>query len=52
MSKDQVMGLVRHGLTFIGGIFVTKGLVSEGIMIEIVGGVMTLVGAVWSIAVK
>ena len=50
--KDQVLGLIRHGLTFIGGVIVAKGLVDEVLFQEILGGVMTLVGAVWSVASK
>lgn len=52
MSKEQVLGVVRHVLTFAGGFFVTKGLVDEGLMVELVGGVITLVGAVWSVFAK
>jgi len=50
--KDQVLGLVRHALTFVGGIIIAKGLIEEGMFQEILGGVMTLVGGVWSIASK
>ena len=52
LNKEQVMGIVRHALTFIGGIVVMKGLVDETVITEVIGGVMTLVGAVWSILVK
>jgi hypothetical protein len=44
------MGLVRHGLTFIGGILVAKGLASEGQIMDMVGMLMTFVGTVWSVA--
>jgi hypothetical protein len=50
--KEQVLGLVRHALTFVGGIIVAKGLLDEALFQEVLGGVMTLVGAVWSIASK
>jgi hypothetical protein len=50
--KDQVLGIVRHALTFVGGIIVAKGLVDDVLFQEIAGGVITLVGAVWSIASK
>jgi len=52
LSKEQVLGIVRHALTFIGGIVVMKGLVDEATMTEIVGGVMTLAGTIWSIVDK
>ena len=50
--KDQVLGLIRHALTFIGGAIVAKGLVDDVMFQEILGGVMTLVGAIWSVASK
>ena len=52
LTKDQVLGIVRHALTFVGGIFVMKGLVDETTVTEIIGGVMTLAGAVWSVIDK
>ena len=52
LNKEQVMGIVRHALTFIGGIVVMKGLVDETVITEVIGGVMTVVGAVWSILDK
>lgn len=50
--KDQTLGLIRHALTFVGGIIVTKGLVDESLFEEVLGGVMTLIGAAWSIVSK
>jgi len=50
--KEQVLGLVRHALTFIGGIIVAKGVIEAGLTEEIIGGVMTLVGALWSVFSK
>jgi hypothetical protein len=52
LTKEQILGIVRHTLTFIGGIVVMKGLVDETMVTEIIGGVMTLVGAVWSVIDK
>jgi hypothetical protein len=52
LTKEQILGIVRHSLTFVGGIFVMKGLIDETILTEIVGGVMTLTGAIWSIVDK
>ncbi len=52
MSKEQVLGIVRHGLTFVGGLLVTKGLMDVGMVEEVMGAVITLVGAVWSVVVK
>ena len=52
MNKNQIVGIVRHALTFIGGIIVTKGLIDESTLLEIVGSISTLIGAVWSIIEK
>jgi hypothetical protein len=51
-SKEQILGIVRHSLTFIGGILITKGLIDESILNELMGGVIALTGAIWSIVVK
>jgi hypothetical protein len=52
MKQEQVLGIIRHVLTFVGGVLITKGLVDEVIAQEVIGGVMTLVGSVWSIFSK
>lgn len=52
LTKEQVMGIVRHSLTFIGGIVVAKGYIDNSTVTEIVGSVVTLAGAVWSIINK
>jgi hypothetical protein len=52
MNKNQILGILRHSLTFIGGILVMKGLVDETTATEIIGGVITLVGTIWSIVDK
>jgi hypothetical protein len=52
MKKEIVLGIVRHTLTFAGGILVAKGLIDDGIASEIIGGVMTLVGGIWSVVAK
>lgn len=52
LTKEQLLGIVRHTLTFVGGIVVMKGLVDESTVTEISGAVLTLAGAVWSILNK
>jgi hypothetical protein len=52
MNKEQVLGIIRHTLTFVGGIVVMKGLVDEYMVTELIGGAITLIGAIWSIVVK
>ena len=49
VQREQILGLVRHGLTFIGGILVAKGLTSEGQVMDMVGMLMTFVGTLWSV---
>ena len=45
------MALIRHVLTFLGGALVVNDI-DSGLVNEAVGGVLTTVGAVWSIADK
>jgi hypothetical protein len=52
LSKEQLLGIVRHGLTFVGGLLLMKGLIDEAILSEISGAVITLTGAIWSIINK
>lgn len=52
LTKEQILGIVRHGLTFIGGILIMKGLVDEATATEIIGGVITLTGTIWSVIIK
>lgn len=52
LTREQVLGIVRHALTFAGGIVVMKGYADEGTVTEIIGGVMTLAGAIWSVIAK
>jgi hypothetical protein len=52
LTKEQILGIVRHTLTFVGGILVMRGLVDEAVVTEIIGGVMTLTGTIWSVINK
>jgi len=52
MNKDQILGLLRHSLTFGGGFLVTKGWSDDSTNAELVGGLLTVIGAVWSIIIK
>lgn len=52
MSKERILGIVRHTLTFVGGVLIMKGIVDEAVATEIIGGVMTLAGTIWSIFEK
>ena len=52
MNKEQILGIVRHVLTFVGGFLITKGIVDETFVTEVVGALSTIVGAVWSFFAK
>ena len=52
MSKEKVFGIIRHVITFVGGVLVVKGLVEEAMVQEVLGGVLGLVGTIWSIVDK
>lgn len=52
MTKEQVVGVIRHVFTFVGGILVIKGFIDDSMVQELLGGVISLVGTVWSIVDK
>lgn len=52
LSKEQVLGIIRHILTFVGGIAIANGLVDAAIIETVIGSVATLTGAIWSIVAK
>jgi len=47
MSKDKIFSIVRHTLTFVGGILVMKGTLDESVAEQIISGIMTLTGLIW-----
>ena len=50
--KEKTLGIVRHALTFIGGVLVMQGIIDEALYTELFGAVMTLVGGIWSVIDK
>lgn len=52
MNKEQIFGVIRHALTFVGGILLIKGIGSETLITEIIGGTMGLVASIWSLVEK
>jgi len=52
LTKEQVIGIIRHSLTFVGGLLIMKGIVDEATLTEVTGGIITLVGTIWSIVEK
>ena len=49
MTREQILGIIRHSLTFVGGILITRGVITEGQSQEVVGAMVTLIGSIWSI---
>jgi hypothetical protein len=52
MNRDMWLGIARHILTLVGGVFVDKGLTDADTVNTIVGAVVSLGGVGWSIADK
>lgn len=52
LTKEQFLGILRHTLTFVGGILVMKGIVDDGTFAEISGAALTLAGSIWSVVAK
>jgi hypothetical protein len=52
MSRDQIFGVARHVLTFLGGFLVVKGYLDESLLNELIGGALALAGTIWSIVDK
>jgi hypothetical protein len=52
MTKEQILGIVRHALTAIGGSAVILGYYDESTVTQIIGVLMTAIGFVWSVVDK
>jgi formylmethanofuran dehydrogenase subunit C len=52
MNKEQILGIIRHTLTFVGGIIIAQGIASESLTTDLIGGIITVVGTIWSIVSK
>jgi len=52
ITKQQWLGLIRHLLSFIGGILITQGIIDEMVYTEISGALITVVAGIWSIIEK
>ena len=50
--NEPVIGLVRHVLTFGGGYAVASGTLTEPNVEILVGALITIIGAIWSIVNK
>lgn len=52
MNKEQFLGILRHTLTVLGGVLLTKGWIDDSVLTEGVGIIISLVGFIWSITSK
>lgn len=52
MNQNQILGIARHILTFVGGFLVVRGTIDESTLTELVGSVITLAGLIWSVVDK
>lgn len=52
MNKSMILGVLRHLLTTLGGAFVARGALDDGLLSEAVGALVALAGVAWSIWVK
>ena len=50
--QEKVLGILRHALTFVGGLIVTKGFIDESLYLELSGALLTIIGGVWSVLSK
>lgn len=51
-TKEVIMGVVRHILSSVGAAVATAGYVGEADVTAITGGIVAIVGLVWSIIDK
>ena len=48
MTKEQFLGLVRHAVTFLGGVIVAKGNFDPTVLDTVAGIGVSIAGLVWS----
>jgi len=49
MNKTQILGIVRHLLTFVSGFLIAKGKLDVEGAETIIGAALALTGSVWSV---
>ena len=48
MLGDKEMGVVRHILTAVGGVFVYMGYTDDATWVMVSGSIATMIGFMWS----
>lgn len=49
---EAILGVVRAILAAVGGYFVSKGVIDEGVVNSIIGALMVILTGVWSVVSK
>ena len=49
MTKEQILGIVRHVATAVGGGLIISGKADETLIQESIGALITIIGVVWSL---
>lgn len=49
LNKEQFLGFLRHVITFIGALLLTKGNLDPGTVESISGAIVTIAGVLWSL---
>lgn len=49
MNQDQIMSLIRQGLSLIGGYLIIKGIIGSADWTTLVGSLMGTVSIIWSL---
>ena len=52
VANKVVLGLIRHLLTLGGGFFINQGVMDKSELETAIAAVITLIGVIWSVAVK
>ena len=52
MTKDQLLGIVRHVAGFAGAYLVASGKIDEAILQEATGAVLAVTALIWSVYAK
>jgi hypothetical protein len=52
MQRDVILGIIRHILTTAGGGLVAKGTLDGDEMSQLAGGIVAILGVVWSVLAK
>ena len=52
MNAEQLGGIIRAILSAAGGYFVGKGLIDQSTLTAVIGAVMPVVAAIWSVWIK